>query len=333
MSALLARQHPRQLAAGYVPGPLPRARPTDPAVTPVPPRRRELALGADTDRRRCSTAKPPSPTNNPTPSAPLAVTEVPTLIRGELDSARPLRRATLRVPPATASLQTARPAARFAIFDNALGEREPNAMYNSVLQSVDVVIGAANAGAVGVHWRGAQGSGLEDVSVRFEGGGPGDGLVGARGGAGSGGAHHGVTVIGGRYGLDLRDAQPVSTITRATLLNQTCATLLCEGYESLSAVGVTIGGFRTAIAAGLPNHTNLAAGPRPPSPPPSPKTAGGFRGCTAIIAGFQRRLPPGSTDAPCRRCRRASPTLSQRAQPPLAGEPHRRDDRARAARP
>jgi hypothetical protein len=50
---------------------------------------------------------------------------------------------------------------------------------------------------------GAQGSGLEDVTVEA-----GDGLAGVVGGCGSGGAHHGLKVTGGRYGLDLRQSQP-----------------------------------------------------------------------------------------------------------------------------
>lgn len=223
---LLARQVSRQLSTGHVPGMLHRSKPGDPLFTP------SFLLDGVTARW------------------------VPTLIRGEVDRARPGRRATLRVPPRTAAFANASHMAYVlaAVFDNPLGEREPNEMYNSVMQSVNLVIGEGNAGAIGVRWRGAQGSGLEDVSVRFEGSGPDDGLVGVVGGAGSGGAHHGITVIGGRYGMDLRDAQPASTLTRATLINQSCAALLYEGYESLSAVGVVVAGFRgcTALIAGYP---------------------------------------------------------------------------------
>ena len=140
------------------------------------------------------------------------------------------------------------------VFDNALGLREPNAMYNSVLQSVNVVVGEGNAGAVGLRWRGAQGTGVEDVRIEFEGRGPSDGLAGLVGAAGSGGAHHGVTVVGGRYGLDLRQGQPSATVSRATLVNQSCAAVLYEGYEALTAVGVAVSGLRgcVAVRAGFP---------------------------------------------------------------------------------
>ena len=72
-------------------------------------------------------------------------------------------------------------------------------MYNTNIVGLRVVVGAGNAGAIGFCLRGAQGSGLEDVQVVFEGGLASDaGIAGVVGGAGSGGAHHGVTVVGGR---------------------------------------------------------------------------------------------------------------------------------------
>ena len=74
-----------------------------------------------------------------------------------------------------------------------MGAREPNAMYNTMVMGLDVRIERGNPGAAGIRCRGAQGSGLEDVRVEA-----GDGLVGVVGGAGSGGSHHNVTVLGGR---------------------------------------------------------------------------------------------------------------------------------------
>ena len=53
---------------------------------------------------------------------------------------------------------------------NAIGKFEPNAQYGSVVVGLTVVIGAHNPGAIGIRLRGAQGSGLEDVTVIFEGG-------------------------------------------------------------------------------------------------------------------------------------------------------------------
>ena len=83
--------------------------------------------------------------------------------------------------------------------------------------------------------RGCQGSGLEDVTVHA-----GDGLAGVVGGAGSGAMHSNVTVIGGAYGLDLRQSQPAATVSAVTLRGQRCAAIVYEGFEVLSAVGVEV---------------------------------------------------------------------------------------------
>ena len=79
-------------------------------------------------------------------------------------------------------------------FQNSAGVPEPNAQYNSMASNLKIVVSPGNFGAVGVRLRGAQGSGLEDVTVEA-----GDGLAGVVGGCGSGGAHHGLLVVGGRY--------------------------------------------------------------------------------------------------------------------------------------
>ena len=69
--------------------------------------------------------------------------------------------------------------------------------------SVDIRIGPGNLGAVGINWRGAQGTSVEDVTVYA-----GDGAIGIAGLGGSGGAHSNVTVIGGRFGIDGRQVSP-----------------------------------------------------------------------------------------------------------------------------
>ena len=85
---------------------------------------------------------------------------------------------------------------------NPAGQDQPNVAFNNVAHSLDIVIGAGNAGAVGVGLRGAQGTSLEDVTVHA-----GDGAIGVMGLAGSGGAHSNITVVGGRFGVDGRGAQ------------------------------------------------------------------------------------------------------------------------------
>ena len=81
-------------------------------------------------------------------------------------------------------------------FVNPIAMYEPNANYNTAIVGLAVVVAAGgNGGAVGVRLRGAQGSGVEDVSIVFQGD---SGMAGVVGGCGSGGAHHGITVTGGR---------------------------------------------------------------------------------------------------------------------------------------
>eukprot|EP01047_Picozoa_sp_COSAG01_P029115 COSAG01_NODE_1987_length_8707_cov_2.906366_11_plen_1138_part_00 len=128
-------------------------------------------------------------------------------------------------------------------FENSGATPEPNAQYNSMATNINIVISGGgddggNQGAVGVRLRGAQGSGLEDVTVDV-----GPGLAGVVGGCGSGGAHHGLHIIGGAYGLDLRESQPTATISGITLEGQRCGAIVYAGFESLSAVGVKIDNF------------------------------------------------------------------------------------------
>ena len=73
---------------------------------------------------------------------------------------------------------------------------------NNVLMSIDVRVGPGNVGAIGINWRGAQGTSLEDVTVYA-----GDAAIGISGLGGSGGSHSNVTVIGGRFGIDGRQVR------------------------------------------------------------------------------------------------------------------------------
>eukprot|EP00912_Choanoflagellata_sp_UC4_P000051 UC4_evm3s34 len=130
---------------------------------------------------------------------------------------------------------------------NPVGNTEPNEQYNSAITSLGIKIGIGNIGAVGIRLRGAQGSGVEDVRVVFQGQTKNDtGLVGIVGGCGSGGSHHGITVVGGR--------SPASTITSVHLLKQHCGGVLYRGIETLTAVGVVIEAFKggKAVWAGWP---------------------------------------------------------------------------------
>ncbi|MHB1158344.1 MAG: glycosyl hydrolase family 28-related protein [Phycisphaerales bacterium] len=115
------------------------------------------------------------------------------------------------------------------------GRPEPNISMNQLFIGIDITIGKGNGGAVGIRHRCAEGSGIQDCTVNA-----GDGLTGIEGGAGSGGMHANITVIGGKYGLDLRQTQPVPTIAGVTLIGQRDAAILYDGRQTLSAVGVKI---------------------------------------------------------------------------------------------
>ena len=106
---------------------------------------------------------------------------------------------------------------------------------NQRLVNLDVMIGEGNPGAVAVRHRAAQGSGVQDCLIDAR-----HGHTGLEGGCGSGGSHAGVTVLGGRIGLDLRETQPASTIVGFILIGQTEAAILYAGRQSLSAVGLRI---------------------------------------------------------------------------------------------
>ncbi len=116
-----------------------------------------------------------------------------------------------------------------------LDQPQPNISMNQMLVGIDVVIGPGNPGAVGVRHRAAQGSAVQDCTIdaRY-------GYCGLEGGAGSGGSHANVTVIGGRIGVDLRETQPASTIVGFTLLDQTETALLVSGRQTVTAVGLRI---------------------------------------------------------------------------------------------
>ena len=140
------------------------------------------------------------------------------------------------------------------------GTPQPNANCNQIFQGVDIRISDGNPGAIGIRARGAQMLVVQDVTVFA-----GDGLVGLSGGSGSGGSHYGVSVVGGKYGVDFTTAQvracaspvsaphlpvsaphpPVSAqpgpvATGFTLVNQTCSALVYAGLQTLTAVGLRI---------------------------------------------------------------------------------------------
>ncbi|MEI8291371.1 MAG: glycosyl hydrolase family 28-related protein [Verrucomicrobiota bacterium] len=112
---------------------------------------------------------------------------------------------------------------------------QDNINMNQMLIGIDVAIGEGNPGAVGVRCRGAQGTSVQDCTIDAT-----HGYSGLEGGAGSGGGHFNVTILGGQIGADLSESQPAPTIAGFTLRGQTKHAILYNGRQTLTAVGCRI---------------------------------------------------------------------------------------------
>jgi hypothetical protein len=108
--------------------------------------------------------------------------------------------------------------------------------FNQVLQGVDVILGEGNPSAVGVDMNAAQGSTVEDVTVYAA---P-DAQSGVAGGNGGGGSYKGLTVVGAKYGIDMRETGDSATYVSITLVNQTCAGALMNSPVRISTVSMSI---------------------------------------------------------------------------------------------
>jgi len=122
---------------------------------------------------------------------------------------------------------------------------QPNISMNQMLVNLEFAIGEGNPGAVVVRHQAAEGSAIENCVINATGG-----HTGLQGGIGSGGGSHGVTVIGGRYGLDfsgyMSGTQPTPTITGFTLQGQTEAAIRSTSRQTLVAAGLKIIADRAA---------------------------------------------------------------------------------------
>ena len=122
---------------------------------------------------------------------------------------------------------------------------QPNIGMNQMLVNLDIVIGEGNAGAVALRHQAAEGSAIEDCTIDAT-----HGHTGIQGGIGSGGSSVGVTVVGGRVGLDftgyMSGTQPTPVITGFTLRSQTEAAIRSTSRQTLVAVGLNIFADRCA---------------------------------------------------------------------------------------
>jgi hypothetical protein len=113
-------------------------------------------------------------------------------------------------------------------------------LYSQAIISIDFQIGAGNDGAVALRMQGAEGCTIEDVRIDMTEG----GHTGIWGIPGSGGATHGVTIIGGVLGIDTRTrnlsgggSQPSPLVTGSTFINQSDRAVEATARGSLVMVG------------------------------------------------------------------------------------------------
>jgi hypothetical protein len=129
--------------------------------------------------------------------------------------------------------------------------------FNQKIVNVDFELGADNPGAVAINHQGAEGSTVEDVTIDATGA-----FAGIQNAPGSGGAIHGVTVTGGRYGLYVRNdkgriaSQPMPVMSGLRLTGQQEAAVLHDGNGPLTIVGAQIDG--AGIAADSPRRQSFS---------------------------------------------------------------------------
>jgi len=114
---------------------------------------------------------------------------------------------------------------------------QPNINFNQKILHVDIELGRGNSGAIGIDHRGAEGATIEDVRIDATGA-----FAGIRHAPGSGGAMHGITVVGGRYGLYLPGSQPSPLVSDLRLRGQTEASIYFRSRGPLTVVGAQIDG-------------------------------------------------------------------------------------------
>jgi hypothetical protein len=87
---------------------------------------------------------------------------------------------------------------------------------NQLLRGIDFELLGGNTGAVGVFMHGAQGTSVQDVTVRMV-----DALAGFGGGGGAGAAHYNIAAHGGQYGVYFNESEPGPLVTGGFFVNQT----------------------------------------------------------------------------------------------------------------
>ena len=129
---------------------------------------------------------------------------------------------------------------------------QPNINFNQKIMNLDFELGEGNPGAIAINHQGAEGSVIEKVNIRAYGA-----FAGLQNAPGSGGAIHGVSVEGGRYGFYFKNdersgSQPSPVVSAIRLSGQEENSILYNGRGPLTVVGAYITG-KGILSAGAPS--------------------------------------------------------------------------------
>ena len=84
-----------------------------------------------------------------------------------------------------------------------------------MVRGINIEVGEGNPGAIALFQHGAQGSGVQDVTVFMV-----DALAGFGGGGGAGASHVNVAAIGGQYGIIFNESEPGPVVVGGSFINQ-----------------------------------------------------------------------------------------------------------------
>ncbi len=128
-------------------------------------------------------------------------------------------------------------------YDKGWGNFDSGESMNQMFRDIDIRIGEGNRGATGIRMTAAEGSSIQNITIDAT-----HGYAGMRGLAGGGGSHHGITILGGKIGIDTQGwlpefppdgsgTQVTPTMAGVSLIGQTEAALVHRSRGPLVGVG------------------------------------------------------------------------------------------------
>ena len=134
-----------------------------------------------------------------------------------------------------------------------------NVNMNQIVRGIDFEIQSGNPGAVALFLHGAQGSTVQDVTVRMA---P-DALAGFGGGGGSGASHVNIAAFGGQFGVYFNQSEPGPVVAGGTFANQSVSAVATGSHHGggmdgpLLLVGLHIFHPRTATGPAVSGASYL----------------------------------------------------------------------------